>query len=129
MGRTAEAVARKYGVSREQQDEFAVESQRRAATDAAKAAFAEEITPVETGGRRSVTVTEDEHPKPGTTVETLAKLRPAFEEADPSPPVTRRGSTTAPAHSSSRRAPRQPSAVSPDWSRSKPSRRQPWSPV
>lgn len=80
MGRTAEAVARKYGVSREQQDEFAVESQRRAATDAAKAAFAEEITPVETGGRRSVTVTEDEHPKPGTTVETLAKLRPAFEE-------------------------------------------------
>ncbi|MDP1304566.1 acetyl-CoA C-acetyltransferase, partial [Klebsiella pneumoniae] len=56
------------------------ESQRRAATDAAKAAFAEEITPVETGGRRSVTVTEDEHPKPGTTVETLAKLRPAFEE-------------------------------------------------
>ena len=80
MGRTAEAVARKYGVSREQQDEFAVESQRRAATAAAKAAFAEEITPVETGGRRSVTVTEDEHPKPGTTMETLAKLRPAFEE-------------------------------------------------
>ncbi|NLE82261.1 MAG: thiolase family protein [Rhodococcus sp.] len=80
MGRTAEAVARKYDVSREQQDEFAVESQRRAATDAAQAAFAEEITAVETGGRRSVTVDKDEHLKPGTTMETLAKLRPAFEE-------------------------------------------------
>ena len=45
---------RTRGVSREQQDEFAVESQRRAATDAAKAAFAEEITAVETGGRRGL---------------------------------------------------------------------------
>lgn len=80
MGRTAEAVARKYDVSREQQDEFAVESQRRAATEAARTAFAEEITPVEIGGRRPVTIDTDEHPKPGTTLETLAKLRPAFEE-------------------------------------------------
>ncbi|MEZ7239925.1 thiolase family protein, partial [Rhodococcus sp. GXMU-t2271] len=80
MGRTAEAVARKYDVSREQQDEFAAESQRRAAAAAARAAFAEEITPVEIGGRRPKTVEVDEHPKPDTTVETLAKLRPAFEE-------------------------------------------------
>ncbi|MHA6758259.1 thiolase family protein [Streptacidiphilus sp. PAMC 29251] len=79
MGRTAEAVARRYRVSRTEQDEFAVESQRRAASDRARAVFAEEITPVETGGRRSVTVTEDEHPKPGTTMEALAKLPPAFE--------------------------------------------------
>ncbi|WP_407443729.1 thiolase family protein [Rhodococcus sp. (in: high G+C Gram-positive bacteria)] len=78
MGVTAENVAREYGVDRDQQDAFAVESQRRAATDAAKAAFAEEITPVEIGGRKPVTVTEDEHPKPGTTVETLGKLRAAF---------------------------------------------------
>lgn len=49
MGCTAEAVARKYGVSRAEQDEFALESQRRAAADAARAAFAEEITPVEVG--------------------------------------------------------------------------------
>ena len=63
-----------------QQDEFAVESQRRAASEAAKAAFAEEITPVEIGGRRPKTIDVDEHPKPDTTLETLAKLRPAFEE-------------------------------------------------
>ncbi|WP_138842460.1 thiolase family protein [Rhodococcus pyridinivorans] len=78
MGVTAENVAREYGVSREQQDEFALESQRRAATDAAKAAFAEEITPVEIGGRKPVTVTKDEHPKPDTTLEVLGKLRSAF---------------------------------------------------
>jgi acetyl-CoA C-acetyltransferase len=78
MGVTAENVASKYGVSRQEQDEFAAESQRRAATDAARAAFAEEIVPVEVGGRKPFTVTEDEHPKPGTTLETLAGLRPAF---------------------------------------------------
>ncbi len=80
MGVTAENVARKYGVSRQEQDEFAAESQRRAATDAAKAAFAEEITPVHIGGRRPATVEVDEHPKPETTVETLGKLRAAFEK-------------------------------------------------
>ncbi|MER6936190.1 thiolase family protein [Nocardioides sp. NPDC127514] len=78
MGQTGENVAAKYGVSRVEQDEFAVESQRRAATDEARRAFAEEITPVEVGGRKPFTVTEDEHPKPGTTLETLAGLRPAF---------------------------------------------------
>ncbi|MFF3372186.1 thiolase family protein [Streptomyces sp. NPDC002680] len=80
MGVTAENVAEKYGVSREQQDEFAVESQRRAATAAARAVFAEEIVPVEVGGRKPFTVREDEHPKPGTTMEALARLRPAFAE-------------------------------------------------
>ncbi|MER6978374.1 thiolase family protein [Streptomyces carpinensis] len=78
MGVTAENVAAKYDVSRQQQDEFAAESQRRAATQAAKEAFTEEIVPVEVGGRKPFTVTEDEHPRPGTTSETLAKLRPAF---------------------------------------------------
>ena len=80
MGVTAENVARKYGVSRQDQDEFALESQRRAATPAAQAAFAQEITPVEVGGRKPHTVTVDEHPKPETTLETLAGLRPAFEK-------------------------------------------------
>lgn len=80
MGITAEKVAERYGVSRVEQDEFAAESQRRAATDAARAAFAEEIVPVEIGGRRPVTVDTDEHPKPETTVESLAALRPAFAE-------------------------------------------------
>lgn len=80
MGVTAERVAEKYGVSRTEQDEFAADSQRRAATAEARAVFAEEIVPVEVGGRKPVTVTEDEHPKPGTTVETLAGLRPAFQK-------------------------------------------------
>ncbi|GGD06271.1 thiolase family protein [Nocardioides daphniae] len=80
MGVTAENVADKYGVSRAEQDEFAAESQRRAATAEAKAAFAEEIVAYEVGGRRPFTVEVDEHPKPDTTVETLAKLRPAFKK-------------------------------------------------
>jgi len=80
MGVTAENVARTYGVSRQEQDEFALESQRRAASAAAQAAFAQEITPVEVGGRKPFTVTLDEHPKPNTTLETLAGLRPAFEK-------------------------------------------------
>lgn len=79
MGVTAENVARRYGVSREEQDEFALESQRRAASAAALAAFAEEITPVEIGGRKPRTVSVDEHPRPDTTLETLAGLRSVFE--------------------------------------------------
>ena len=79
MGITAENVAAKYRVSRREQDEFALESQRRAATDAARAAFAEEIAPVETGGSKPLTVTEDEHPRPDTTLETLRSLAPAFD--------------------------------------------------
>lgn len=79
MGVTAENVAQRYGVDRIQQDEFAAESQRRAATTAALRAFSEEIAEVQTvHRRRSVTVRSDEHPKPSTTVETLAELRPAF---------------------------------------------------
>jgi acetyl-CoA C-acetyltransferase len=78
MGVTAENVAEKYGVSRAEQDEFAVESQRRAATPEARAAFAEEIVAVEVDGRKPFTVEVDEHPKPSTTLETLAGLQPAF---------------------------------------------------
>jgi acetyl-CoA C-acetyltransferase len=80
MGTTAENVAAKYGVSREEQDEFALESQRRAATAEAQAAFAEEIVAVTTSGRKPVEVSTDEHPKPNTTLEALAGLRPAFQE-------------------------------------------------
>ncbi|QKZ16050.1 thiolase family protein [Streptomyces chartreusis] len=79
MGVTAENVAAKYGVSRREQDEFAALSQQRASSAAAQAAFAEEITPVEAGGRTPRTVEADEHPRPDTTVETLAGLRPAFQ--------------------------------------------------
>jgi len=80
MGITAEKVAAKYNVSREEQDQFAYESQRRAASDAAKAAFAEEIVPVTVPGRKPVVVDTDEHPRPDTTLETLAALKPAFQD-------------------------------------------------
>lgn len=80
MGVTAENVAEKYGVSRQEQDEFALRSQQRAASDAAKAAFAEEIVPVTTLGRKPVEVSTDEHPRPDTSLEVLATLRPAFQE-------------------------------------------------
>lgn len=78
MGITAENVAAKFGVARREQDEFALESQRRAGTPAAKTAFAEEVTPVRTPGKRPVTVLLDEHPRPETTLESLSGLRPAF---------------------------------------------------
>jgi acetyl-CoA C-acetyltransferase len=78
MGVTAERVAERYAVSRAEQDAFALESQRRAASPGAKTAFDEEIVPVSTGGRRPTTVTTDEHPKPATTLEGLSLLRPAF---------------------------------------------------
>lgn len=78
MGVTAENVANKYGVSRLEQDEFALQSQQRAASDAAKAAFAEEIVAVSSGGRKPVMIDTDEHPKPETTLEVLGGLRAAF---------------------------------------------------
>jgi acetyl-CoA C-acetyltransferase len=80
MGVTAENVATQYGVSRLEQDEFALESQRRASTPEALVAFSEEIVAVETGGQAPGVVDADEHPKPDTTLEALAALRPAFKE-------------------------------------------------
>ncbi|MGO3147709.1 MAG: thiolase family protein [Leucobacter sp.] len=79
MGFTAVNVANKYGISRTQQDEFAVESQRRAASAEAQTAFSEEIIAVSSGGRKPVNVSRDEHPRPDTTIETLANLRGAFD--------------------------------------------------
>ena len=78
MGCTAENVATKYSVSRQEQDEFAAESQRRAALPEARAAFTEEIIRVEVPGRQATTVSVDEHPRPGTTVDKLAGLSPVF---------------------------------------------------
>ncbi|WP_110589980.1 thiolase family protein [Microbacterium suaedae] len=80
IGSTAENVADRYGVSRREQDEFAVESQRRAASAEARGAFAEEIVPVSSGGRHPVDIAADEHPRPDTSLEVLAGLRPAFRE-------------------------------------------------
>jgi acetyl-CoA C-acetyltransferase len=80
MGVTAENVAERFGVSRADQDAFAAESQRRAAQAIASGAFAAEMVPVEVATRRgTVLVEQDEHPRPDTTVEKLAGLRPAFQ--------------------------------------------------
>jgi 3-oxoadipyl-CoA thiolase len=81
MGETAENVADKHRVSREDQDRFAVSSQRKAATARGHGRFATEITPVTVPGSRKgseVEFCEDEFIKPDTTLEVLARLRPAF---------------------------------------------------
>jgi acetyl-CoA C-acetyltransferase len=80
MGVTAENVAEKYGVSRREQDEFAAESQRRAAAQQAQTAFAEEIVAVDVRRRKPVLIDTDEHPKPNTSLDTLAGLPPAFNK-------------------------------------------------
>ena len=80
MGETAENLAREYGILRVEQDAYAAESQRRAADASASGRFAEEIAPVEIPGKKgSVTIENDEHPRPGTTAETLSKLPPVFD--------------------------------------------------
>lgn len=80
MGVTAENVAERYGVSRQEQDEFALESQRRAQEALASGAVAAEITPVTITSRRGDTVVStDEHPRAGLTLEKLAGMRPVFK--------------------------------------------------
>ena len=80
MGQTAEIVAERYAVSREDQDAFAVESQRRAADAIASGRFDAELVPASAPRRGSmpVVVDRDEHPRPDVTMESLSKLRPAF---------------------------------------------------
>jgi 3-oxoadipyl-CoA thiolase len=81
MPETAENVAEEFKVSREDQDAFALRSQERAAKAQASGYFAEEIVPVEVpAGKRgeTVTVAVDEHPRPDTTLERLAKLKALF---------------------------------------------------
>jgi len=80
MGMTAEEVSRRYSVTREEQDAFAAESQRRAERAVSSGVFDREIVPVEVPQRRgaALRVTKDEYPRLGTTQATLAALRPAF---------------------------------------------------
>jgi acetyl-CoA C-acetyltransferase len=80
MGCTAEAVASRYGVSREEQDRFALQSQTRARAAIARGEFRDEIVPVEVGkGDRRRLFSEDEHPRE-TSLERLAALKPVFQE-------------------------------------------------
>lgn len=81
MGITAENVAEKYGITREQQDAFALESQRRAAAAIAAGHFKSQIVPIEIFSRTGMSVFDtDEYPKTDTTLESLGKLRPAFKK-------------------------------------------------
>ena len=81
MGTTAENVAEKYQITREQQDEFAAASQRKAGEAMKAGRFKDEIAPVTVKGRKGdVVISEDEYPKPSTDYEVLQKLRPAFSK-------------------------------------------------
>lgn len=83
MGQTAENVAERYGVSREDQDAFALRSQQRTAAAQARGFFDGEIVAVDVPGRKrgeTVTVDRDEHPRGDTTAEALAKLKPLFRQ-------------------------------------------------
>lgn len=82
MGETAENLADDWGITREQMDAFALQSQQRAAAAKADGRFAQEISPVSIPQRKGdpVIVDTDEHPRPDTTAETLACLRPAFRK-------------------------------------------------
>jgi 3-oxoadipyl-CoA thiolase len=78
MPETAENVAEVYKVDRVSQDKFALRSQQRASAAQKAGLFAEEIVPVEVAGSRGVVISEDEHPRPDTTLEALAKLPTPF---------------------------------------------------
>jgi acetyl-CoA C-acetyltransferase len=79
MGITAENLAEQYDISREDQDEFAAESQQKAERAIQEGVFKDEIVPIEVPEKRGTRLVEiDEHPRPGTTAEALAKLRAAF---------------------------------------------------
>ncbi len=81
MGVTAENVAEQYGISRDQQDEFAVESHRRAANAIAQGYFKEQILPIELKTRKGVTVFDtDEHVRGDASVEGMGKLRAVFRK-------------------------------------------------
>jgi acetyl-CoA C-acetyltransferase len=82
MGVTAENLAERYGLTRQMQDAFAARSQQRAAAALAAGRFAEEIVPVAIPQKRGqpMPFDTDEFPRPGTTVESLAVLRPAFKQ-------------------------------------------------
>src|SRR5512147_2874319 len=81
MGNTAENVAKQFQITREQQDQFALASQQKAEAAQKAGKFKDEIVPIVVKDRKGdITVDSDEYPKHGTTLEALAKLRPAFSK-------------------------------------------------
>lgn len=83
MGETAEILAEQYKISRDEQDVFALESQRRAARAAAECRFKAEIVPIEKAGKKGNVsrLEKDEHVRPDATLESLAKLPPVFSKS------------------------------------------------
>ena len=95
MGETAEILARTYGITREQSDQFALESQHKAERAIAAGHFAAEIAPVEVTERgTTVTVSADEHPRAGATLEGLAKLPLTFPVVEGHPGIITAGSAS-----------------------------------
>ena len=89
MIETAENLRRDYAISREEQDAFAAESHRRAVAAQDSGRFDEEIVPVKLSGRKGEEIVDrDEHPRPGTTAESLAQLRPLRGKLDEQATVT-----------------------------------------
>jgi acetyl-CoA C-acetyltransferase len=81
MGNTAENVAKQWQITRQQQDEFAVKSQNKAEAAMKSGRFKDEITPVTIKSRKGdIVVDADEYPKAGVTIDSIAKLRPAFDK-------------------------------------------------
>ena len=81
MGITAENLAEKWNLTREEQDLFAVESHRRAAEAIEAGRFKEQIVPIIKASRKGdITIDTDEHVRPGTTIADLTKMRPAFKK-------------------------------------------------
>lgn len=89
MLETAENLRREYQISRDEQDELALQSQQRAAAAIEAGKFDDEIVPVAVPSRKSDTIVDkDEHPRPETTLEDLAKLKPVLAKSDPEATVT-----------------------------------------
>ncbi len=96
MGETAEILARQYGITREESDAYAFESQRRAEAAVRAGRFRDEIAPVTLTGRKGepVETADDEHPRFGTTIESLRKLPPVFGDVEGAPGIVTAGSAS-----------------------------------
>ncbi len=96
MGETAEVLARQYGITRDESDAYALETQRRAGAAIGAGRFTDEIAPVVVADQkgRDTTVSADEHPRPDTTIEQLRKLPPVFGDVEGSPGIITAGTSS-----------------------------------
>jgi acetyl-CoA C-acetyltransferase len=96
MGETAEVLARQYGITREESDRYALDTQRRAGAAIAAGRFRDEIAPVtiQDGKGRATAIAADEHPRPETTIEQLRKLAPVFGEVEGQPGIITAGTSS-----------------------------------